>query len=199
MQRTLRSADLEHAGPPVDLVDGLSLLALSRALEGRRAEAYALAVRARSAARCLGTDEVSVRLPDAVLAWATPAGPTWGHDEGRDDLTATIVALVRAGLAGSRGDPTEPHPGSRRARRPKPGRSRHPASPDTGDLVDALTPKEREVLALLGDLLTTDEIAQSMFVSVNTVKTHIRGILRKLDVSRRHEAVRRARALQLIA
>jgi LuxR family maltose regulon positive regulatory protein len=37
-----------------------------------------------------------------------------------------------------------------------------------------------------------------MYVSVNTVRTHIRNILRKLAVSRRNEAVRRARALSLI-
>jgi LuxR family maltose regulon positive regulatory protein len=37
-----------------------------------------------------------------------------------------------------------------------------------------------------------------MYVSINTVKTHVRSILRKLSVSRRNEAVRRARALHLI-
>jgi LuxR family maltose regulon positive regulatory protein len=38
-----------------------------------------------------------------------------------------------------------------------------------------------------------------MVVSVNTVRTHVRSILRKLSVSRRHEAVRRARALDLLS
>jgi LuxR family transcriptional regulator, maltose regulon positive regulatory protein len=37
-----------------------------------------------------------------------------------------------------------------------------------------------------------------MFISVNTVRTHIRSILRKLDVTRRHQAVRRARVLGLL-
>jgi LuxR family maltose regulon positive regulatory protein len=37
-----------------------------------------------------------------------------------------------------------------------------------------------------------------MFVSVNTVKTHIRGVLRKLAATRRNEAVRRARQLGLV-
>jgi LuxR family transcriptional regulator, maltose regulon positive regulatory protein len=65
-------------------------------------------------------------------------------------------------------------------------------------IVDPLTEKEQEVLRYLAALLSTEEIAQTMFVSVNTVKTHVRGILRKLAASRRNEAVRRARELQLI-
>ncbi|MFI7061309.1 LuxR C-terminal-related transcriptional regulator [Kribbella sp. NPDC050124] len=64
--------------------------------------------------------------------------------------------------------------------------------------IEPLTAKETEVLGHLSELLTTEEIALEMFVSVNTVRTHIRNILRKLAVSRRNEAVRRARALSLI-
>ena len=65
-------------------------------------------------------------------------------------------------------------------------------------VVEPLTPKELEVLGHLAGLLTTDEIAEVMFVSVNTVRTHIRKILRKLGVNRRNAAVRRARELGLI-
>ena len=54
------------------------------------------------------------------------------------------------------------------------------------------------MLGHLAALLSTDEIAADMFVSVNTVRTHVRNILRKLGASRRNEAVRRARALHLI-
>jgi LuxR family maltose regulon positive regulatory protein len=75
------------------------------------------------------------------------------------------------------------------------------AGPDTltGDeIIEPLTTKEREVLGHLAELLTTEEIAAAMFVSVNTVRTHVRSILRKLSVSRRNEAIRRARALCLI-
>ena len=67
-----------------------------------------------------------------------------------------------------------------------------------GQVIEPLTPKEQQVLGLLAELLTTEEIASTMFVSVNTVRTHIRSILRKLAVSRRNDAVRRARALSLI-
>ena len=64
--------------------------------------------------------------------------------------------------------------------------------------IEPLTRKEQEVLDLLAELLTTEEIATTMFISVNTVRTHVRNILRKLDVSRRNEAVLRARASHLI-
>jgi LuxR family maltose regulon positive regulatory protein len=70
--------------------------------------------------------------------------------------------------------------------------------PTVGRLVEPLTDKEIEVLRQLATLLSTQEIASNMFISVNTVKTHIRGIFRKLAASRRNEAIRRARDLGLI-
>lgn len=66
-------------------------------------------------------------------------------------------------------------------------------------VVESLTAKELEVLGHLEELLTTEEIAEKMFVSVNTVRTHVRSILRKLGVSRRNAAVRKARELGLFA
>jgi LuxR family maltose regulon positive regulatory protein len=65
-------------------------------------------------------------------------------------------------------------------------------------VVEPLTAKELEVLGHLAELLTTDEIAEKMFVSVNTVRTHIRNILRKLGVNRRNAAIRRARELGVL-
>jgi len=87
-----------------------------------------------------------------------------------------------------------------RPARPAPARpvpARPQPVPD-GYVVEPLTRKEREVLGLLSELLSTEEIAAAMFVSVNTVRTHVRNILRKLAVNRRNEAVRRARALDLL-
>ena len=65
-------------------------------------------------------------------------------------------------------------------------------------LVEPLTPKEHEVLVHLAAFLTTEEIARHMYVSINTVRTHVRAILRKLAVNRRNEAIRRARELGII-
>ena len=69
---------------------------------------------------------------------------------------------------------------------------------DPAPMIDALTVKELEVLNHLSELLSTEEIAAAMFVSVNTVRTHIRSILRKLSVTRRNQAVRRARVLDIL-
>ena len=66
-------------------------------------------------------------------------------------------------------------------------------------ITERLSHREREVLELLSGMLTTDEIASELYVSVNTVKTHVRSILRKLGAARRGEAVRRARELRLLA
>src|SRR5580704_11040102 len=65
-------------------------------------------------------------------------------------------------------------------------------------IVEPLSDREREVLRLLSAMLSTAEIGTEMYISVNTVKTHLRSIYRKLSAGRRGEAVRRARELKLI-
>jgi LuxR family maltose regulon positive regulatory protein len=64
--------------------------------------------------------------------------------------------------------------------------------------VEQLSERERQVLQHCAQVMSTEEIAQAMCLSVNTVKTHLRSIYRKLVVSRRGEAVRRARELRLL-
>jgi len=64
-------------------------------------------------------------------------------------------------------------------------------------VVGTLTERESEVLGLLAQMYSTEEIAQALFVSPNTVKTHLKGIFGKLCVSRRVDAVRRGRQLGL--
>jgi LuxR family maltose regulon positive regulatory protein len=47
-------------------------------------------------------------------------------------------------------------------------------------------------------MMSTEEIAADLFVSVNTVKTHVKNLHRKLAVNRRTDAVRQARRLGLL-
>jgi LuxR family transcriptional regulator, maltose regulon positive regulatory protein len=63
---------------------------------------------------------------------------------------------------------------------------------------EPLSDRERDVLRLLPTLLRTPEIAGELFVSINTVKSHVKSIYRKLGVSTRRDAVARGRALRLL-
>jgi LuxR family maltose regulon positive regulatory protein len=47
-------------------------------------------------------------------------------------------------------------------------------------------------------MLNTAEVASEMYISINTVKTHLKSIFRKLAATHRREAVRRAQQLELI-
>jgi DNA-binding CsgD family transcriptional regulator len=66
--------------------------------------------------------------------------------------------------------------------------------------LDALgiSARELEVLELLAEGCANKEIAKRLFVSPNTVKTHLAHLYEKLEVSRRTQAVAKARALRLI-
>jgi DNA-binding NarL/FixJ family response regulator len=60
-----------------------------------------------------------------------------------------------------------------------------------------LTPREREVLTLIGQGLPNRAIAQQLFISEATVKTHINNLFAKADIRDRADAVRRALAAGL--
>jgi len=76
-----------------------------------------------------------------------------------------------------------------------------PARPKTAEpsvVIEQLTARESEVLGRLANALSTDDIAGEMSLSVNTVKTHLKSIYRKLGTSGRSATARRARELNLI-
>jgi LuxR family transcriptional regulator, maltose regulon positive regulatory protein len=64
--------------------------------------------------------------------------------------------------------------------------------------VEPLTERETSVLCHLPTLMSNHEIADVMHVSVNTVKTHLKSLYRKLGVTSRREAVLRGRSLELL-
>ncbi|MEU9591706.1 LuxR C-terminal-related transcriptional regulator [Streptomyces sp. NPDC048193] len=85
-----------------------------------------------------------------------------------------------------------PGPPRRHGERPRP-------EPDPAPVVAVeLSGRERDVLRRLARMMSTEEIAADLCVSVNTVKTHLKSAYRKLAVNRRSEAVNRARDLGLL-
>jgi DNA-binding CsgD family transcriptional regulator len=61
-----------------------------------------------------------------------------------------------------------------------------------------ISPRELDVLVHLARGLSNEEIAERLFVSTNTVKTHLGNLYAKLDVKRRTQAVEKARSLGLL-
>ena len=92
----------------------------------------------------------------------------------KDSSADTVTAAVRAVGAGKLVFPRSP---------------REPSAP--------LTPREREVLALMAGGSTNREIAAQLHLSPHTIKEHTSALYRKLDVRNRAEAVRRAERLGL--
>jgi LuxR family maltose regulon positive regulatory protein len=74
----------------------------------------------------------------------------------------------------------------------------HPAERPQSNLIDPLSERELEVLRLVADGLSNDEISQKLFVAVSTVKGHNLRIFGKLQAKSRTEAVARARELGLL-
>ena len=81
---------------------------------------------------------------------------------------------------------------------PVPRRASGASTPRRDPLPDMLTDREQAVLRLMTTSMSTAEIAGELCLSVNTIKTHLAAIYRKLSVGRRREAVLRARELELL-
>ena len=87
--------------------------------------------------------------------------------------------------------------GSRRICSPRSnGNERRWAAP--AELLEPLTAREAEVLRYLPTMMSNADIAAELFVSVNTMKSHVKSIYRKLGATQRRDAVRRARQLHLL-
>jgi DNA-binding NarL/FixJ family response regulator len=62
-----------------------------------------------------------------------------------------------------------------------------------------ISKREHEVLELISQGMSNQQIAESLFVSTSTVKTHVSNLFAKLDASRRTQAVQRAKELRIIS
>ncbi|MGC5566509.1 LuxR C-terminal-related transcriptional regulator [Streptomyces sp. FR-108] len=107
-----------------------------------------------------------------------------------EGLRQSVRHACAATLGEARARRLRPAPGTRGTPDPRPRDDRPP--------VESLSTRERDVLRHLAQMMTTEEIADELYVSVNTVKTHLKSVYRKLAVTRRSAAVRRARELELL-
>src|SRR5215831_12635871 len=157
--------------------------------------------------------------PDRVrlLAWLADARLSYGSGDGARGRRSLVSALrlgererLRLPFALERGwigpvlrrdpDLARAH---QRLFAPDPRHDRPPSPPGGGEqapvlAVEPLTEREREVLRHVSGMLNTAEVASEMYISINTVKSHLKSIYRKLAAAHRGEAVRRARQLELI-
>jgi LuxR family transcriptional regulator, maltose regulon positive regulatory protein len=112
-----------------------------------------------------------------VTPFLSYAAPGLLERHARRSSHASLLAEIQAALAGATPTPrTGPRP-----------------------LLEALSESELRVLRYLPTNLTAPEIARELYVSPNTVRTHIKSLYAKLDTHRRAEAVESARALGLLA
>ncbi|MER7456327.1 LuxR C-terminal-related transcriptional regulator [Micromonospora sp. NPDC126480] len=222
LDRWLRAAEADLRGARGDLDSARDLLGGAepelavgrvrielRAGDGRAAEAALPDWQAPEAADW----PLPVRLEAAVLA-AVLAGRAGDERRARRTLEQ---ALDLAGREGFRRPFTRAEPGVRDllAAHLETGTAHWPTVSDLvrgadepverataeaapAALDEPLTERELTILRYLQSILSNVEIAAELSLSVNTVKTHVRNIYRKLDATRRREAVRRARELRLI-
>ncbi|MEV7975636.1 LuxR C-terminal-related transcriptional regulator [Streptomyces sp. NPDC086519] len=181
-------------------------VAWARLAAGRRAEAVetverlcgsdrtgpgvtvrATLVRARAAAEAGNTTAAAKLLARALLD-ARPDRLRRPFLDAGPDIRRLLEAPYLHGLAAGwlHGDARTPHGG--------PGTGTEPPAL----VVEELSGREREVLARLAQMMSTQEMAADLYISVNTVKTHLKSVYRKLGVSRRGDAVRRARERGLL-
>lgn len=66
------------------------------------------------------------------------------------------------------------------------------------ELLGSFSPREREILKLLGKGYTNKEIASILHLSPNTIKSHLKSLYSKLDVSNRTQAASEAKLLNLL-
>ncbi len=139
--------------------------------------------------RRLGSSDEAATLLEQALALAEPDGAYRAFLDGGAAVRSAMTVLIpptsrHAGFAGrilERFDAQVPQGAAPAARASVP-----------------LTDSERAVLRFLPSHMTNEEISQALFLSINTVKTHLRSAYRKLGVSSRREAIARGRRLGLL-
>ena len=177
------SADATYSQPPTRALalaceaQLLDAMGDPSASDDRLAEAIAVTESRRNAAPFLGWSRQGTPIETLLRRLAKRPAPGWLHElvttaTGRPDVTALYASMT--------------------------------ATPRELDEVSqalvppALSPREREVLNELARGATYADIAAALFVSENTVKTHVSSLYTKLAASRRSEALKIARSFHLL-
>lgn len=164
--------------------------------DGRRLDLVRLLLVDSLLLRAAGQPEAAMQSLEQVLEEAAREG----YARSILDLGEPMEALVRRTVDRSK----LPEPILANARRllarfqPVPPADAVRDADADGDEVEPLTRRELEVLRLIADGLSNREIADRLFLALSTVKGHARIVFDKLGVSRRTEAVARARSLGLL-
>jgi LuxR family maltose regulon positive regulatory protein len=180
----LRLADGEHEAARAIIAPWLPTLDGERALPSVQAhvvDALTLDAAADHAGAAAVLERALARaepygLRAALLAFGAPLLPLVRRQLRRGTAHAALARDVAAALAGD-------------------GR---PVALASAGAVEPLSPRERAVLRYLPTTLSNQGIAAELCVSVNTIKTHLKAIYRKLGVEDRQAAVTRARAQKLL-
>ena len=173
--------------PELVTAAGTELCEREPAHTGRAIELLALTAVAHH--QC-GDDDAALEFTEKALERADRDGHVDPFLAVGRPVRSLLARRIRAGtrhraLAGAIVERLDPQPSA-------------PARESRTLLLEPLSERELTVLRYLPTPLSKSEIASEMCVTVNTIKTHVKSIYRKLDVGNRLEAVRRARALALI-
>jgi LuxR family maltose regulon positive regulatory protein len=145
----------------------------------------------RRAVELAGRGAGRLEIAAAMLALARIRQLRGDAEEAREALRHARVILDRCPQTGTLGRALKVAEGGLRVP------ARGTAGPRPGP-AEELTERELAVLRLLPGPLSRREIADALYVSPNTVKTHAKGIYRKLDATSREQAVARARELGIL-
>ncbi|HEY5135148.1 MAG TPA: LuxR C-terminal-related transcriptional regulator [Candidatus Nanopelagicales bacterium] len=189
-----------RSGDAAALLDAEALLVrLLAAAEagGRLATVIEVVVLQAMVAECHGDVDRALELLGRAAGLAEPEGQVYAfarHGAMLAELTETLAARPDArAWAGRLRD------ACRVATEPASGGDPFPQKGSGGErVVETLSARELEVLHLLDTELDGPEIAQHLFVSLNTLRTHTKSIYTKLGVNNRRAAVRRGRELGLL-
>jgi DNA-binding NarL/FixJ family response regulator len=203
LERVLRQAPAERA---LGRVPSLELLVRARVVSGELDAAAAALDELRTLTLLVGTEPLAAAADVAEGVLESARGE---HERARALLEDALdaferhgapyeAALTRIELGASltalgRGEEAQLEVASAAASLRELGASVPvDEAPEVAGLVQALTPREREVLLLVADGLTNRQIAERLVVSEHTVHRHVTNILRKLDLPTRTAAAAHA-------